>query len=95
MVIKIKGEPYIRKKGKKFIVEAKECGKTIYLATLPDAKTLLEMLSNKRLDAFNLKASQKQVENKEKPIQKFAQDLLPEHRNKDAKRKYLLGDTKE
>lgn len=40
----ISGQPYIRKKGKRFIVERKVSGRTDYIKTLPDIKTLLELL---------------------------------------------------
>lgn len=40
----MKGEPYIRKKGNKFIIEQKLDGKTKYIVTLPPMKKLMELI---------------------------------------------------
>ncbi len=68
-------EPYYRKKGNKIIIEQKVDGKTKYLKTLPDAKTLI---NSGRLNNLKGKASFLSREVKEKEVEKFGQGLLPE-----------------
>lgn len=68
------GEPYIRKKGNKFIIEVKADARTIFIKTLPDAKTLIELLTTEASSDYiekkikeSLKASSKdgRLENEE------------------------------
>ena len=77
-------EPYIRKKGEKFIIEQKIDGKTKYLKTLPDAQSLLELLNGSASKQKETKASQIDTEIGEKEIQKFGQSILTEPIEKDA-----------
>lgn len=69
------GEPYIRKKGNKWIIERKEDGKTIYLMTLPPIPELLKL---KRPIKRHGKASDSIRKDIEKNHQKFAQRILTE-----------------
>lgn len=70
-------EPYLRKKGNKWIIEKKTDGKTIYIKTL-DINLYLEL--TKRHD----EASQKEAKNDEKTADKFAYSLLTEQQEEDA-----------
>lgn len=78
------GEPYIRKKGKDYIIERKVNGKTEYLSKLPDAKTLLEKLKPGRLNKKQLKASQNNAKNTKINTEKFSYCTLNEQHKDDA-----------
>ncbi len=59
------GEPYLRKKGNKYIIEVKSDAKTIFLKTLPDIHTLITLVTGK--------ASNEYIENKVKESLKASQ----------------------
>lgn len=80
-------EPYIRRKGDKFVIEQKLDGKTKYLRTLPDAQTLLDLLNSLRPDGKGIQASRKEAVSTEKAPEEFAQEKLPELQQKDATEK--------
>ena len=82
-------EPYYRRKGEKFIIEQKLDGKTKYLKTLPDAKTLLDLLESWRPTVKDVKASQNNPIKEEKYPEKFAQRILSEPLDKDAKEEVI------
>jgi len=46
------GEPYIRKKGNKYILEIKADSKTIFLKTLPNVSELLELLTQEASQSY-------------------------------------------
>ena len=78
-------DPYIRRKGKQFVIEQKIEGKTKYLISLPDASTLLELLKAERLDKNEAKASKPTQQLIQKVPQKFVESTLSEPIKKDAK----------
>lgn len=82
-------EPYYRRKGEKFIIEQKLDGKTKYLKTLPDAKTLLELLESGRPTVKDVKASSNRPIKGEKEPQTFVHELLTEPLDKDAQEEVL------
>jgi hypothetical protein len=79
----MEGRIYIRKKGKKFIIEQKVDGKTKYLKTLPDAQTLLNILNGVAFAKIMPKPSFLIGESKEELPQTFAQSILTEQDKKD------------
>lgn len=68
------GEPYLRKKNDKWIIEQKIDGKTKYLVTLPPIEEVLELV---RLD----KASKDYVQDNIKEAETFALSSLNELSN--------------
>lgn len=75
------GDPYLRKKENKWIIEQKIGGKTHYIMTLPP---LLLLINLKRQGIFDNKASQINAEKGKNKGKEFAQELLGEPQNKDA-----------
>lgn len=70
------GEPYYRRKGDRIIIERKDNGKTIYIATLPPAKKMIEMLPSIKSKKI---ASKNPSLKKGKQDENFALYPLSEH----------------
>lgn len=83
------GQPYIRKKGKSFVIERKVDGKTEYIKTLPGVRDILVMLGVEASRYYEEAQQQKTLkasvsekrlndleENKENESETFAQDKL-------------------
>jgi len=50
----MKGQPYLRKKGKKWIIEQKVEGKTKYIMTLPSLEEIIKRHAEKKEIASNI-----------------------------------------
>ncbi len=71
------GEPYIRKKGKGFVIERKVNGKTIYLSSLPKARVLHALLKNPDAQAI-IKQEKGKVKWASRTTEEIEKELDPE-----------------
>lgn len=80
------GDPYIRKKGNKFIIEQKIDGKTKYIMTLPSVHILINTFRSHKEDA---KASSDKAQETINSNQMFAQPTLNAKSAQDALNKLM------